>query len=151
MHLPFQLALSASSVSARAVEQSQVAERTLSFRIPAMRASSGHAATPEQEAEINLRLIRSSEAEEADPWRNTIALVRGAGMVVKYWRPTRMPLEGGLFHGVLRAGQAHGSSAEDLALEAFLRTAEPPPHRASIADASPFEAAKIACLASGVV
>lgn len=138
--LPFQLALAASSVSTRAVEQSQVAERTLSFRIPAMRAYAGHGSSSELEARINLRLIRSGEVEETDPWRNTIALVRGAGMVVKYWRPTRLPLEGGLFHAVLRAGQAHGSTAEDLALEAFLRTAEPPSHNDWVASTDQMQA-----------
>jgi len=59
--------------------------------------------------------------------RNSVALIRGARMVVEYFRRT---LPGLLpdFVGVLKAGEALGSTPSDVALDALLRDSEPPAH-----------------------
>lgn len=59
--------------------------------------------------------------------RNSVALIRGARMVVEYFRRT---LPGLLpdFVGVVKAGEALGSTPSDIALDALLRDSEPPAH-----------------------
>jgi hypothetical protein len=59
--------------------------------------------------------------------RNSIALVRGARMVVQYHTGSLSSMLPD-FVGVLLAGQAHGESEADVALDAFLRDSEPPAH-----------------------
>jgi len=59
--------------------------------------------------------------------RNSVALIRGARMVVEYFRrslPGLLPD----FVGVLKAGEALGSTQSDIALDALLRDSEPPAH-----------------------
>lgn len=129
---PFVGALSATELVERASRSGQAAERTLGFTVPARIGGEAGPAEPEVDALVNLRLIRSEE-EEAGPSNNRVALVRGAGMVVQYWRPPRGPLGGPPFHAVLRAGRARGESETDEALERFLRAAEPPAHNQWIA------------------
>jgi hypothetical protein len=57
-----------------------------------------------------------------------VATQRGAGMVVEYFEP-RIAKQGTTgFVSVLLAGTARGLTAEDIAVEEFLRAAEPPAH-----------------------
>lgn len=69
----------------------------------------------------------SDDAKIPNEIRNSVALIRGARMVVEYFRRT---LPGLLpdFVGVLKAGQALGGSQSDIALDALLRDSEPPAH-----------------------
>ena len=69
----------------------------------------------------------SDDSEIPVEIRNSVALIRGARMVVEYFRRT---LPGLLpdFVGVLKAGQALGSMPSDIALDALLRDSEPPAH-----------------------
>ena len=69
----------------------------------------------------------SDDAKIPNEIRNSVALIRGARMVVEYFRRT---LPGLLpdFVGVLKAGQALGSTPADVALDALLRDSEPPAH-----------------------
>lgn len=123
---PYRDAITATTLVSKAVEATQVAERIIPFCTPARKGSHGDNGHPPVKGEVNLRLIRSDGSASAAT--NNIALIRGAGMVVQYWRPQRTPLDGGGFHGVLRVGQAHGSTDTDQALERFFRAAEPPEH-----------------------
>jgi transcriptional regulator with XRE-family HTH domain len=60
---------------------------------------------------------------------DTVALIRGAGMVVKYWPRRNIVVGGRRFHAILLAGEAvTGVDAAQAAAEQMLRTAEPPAH-----------------------
>lgn len=59
---------------------------------------------------------------------NSIALVRGREMVVRYWKRDNLVVGALPFHAVLLAGTAAGSDHPHLAAEQFLRLAEPPAH-----------------------
>ena len=74
--------------------------------------------------ELRLRLAGSDDAPER---QNQVALMRGSGMVVRY-HAVPAPWTDRTYHAVLYAGLAHGETAEDGALERFLRAAEPPSH-----------------------
>ncbi len=103
-----------------------VAEREITIRVPSQRP--GRFDDPRESVEAKATL-RIRVAESGEDWhRNTVALQRGAGMVVDY-KPvkTRAGTEQG-FHAALLAGRAQGNSEADQTLEAFLRAAEPPAH-----------------------
>jgi len=59
---------------------------------------------------------------------DTVALIRGAGMVVKYWPRRNLVVGGRRFHAILLAGEAAGSDPAQSAAEQMLRTSEPPAH-----------------------
>ena len=113
-----------------AVDPGEVASRLLPFVVPARRDGSAR----ETEAVVELR-VRRADAEEADAdGAGRVALVRGAGMVVEHRRPRRAPSDGGAFHAVLLAGLARADTPADRAVEAFLRSAEPPAHNRWVHD-----------------
>jgi transcriptional regulator with XRE-family HTH domain len=58
----------------------------------------------------------------------TVALIRGPLMVVKYWPRRNLVIGGKPFHGVLLAGTTVDRSPSQVAFEQFLRLAEPPSH-----------------------
>lgn len=83
-------------------------------------------------ADTLLAVTRLTEEESDDSKipkeiRNSVALIRGAQMVVEYFRRT---LPGLLpdFVGVLQAGEALGKTDSDVKIESFLRDSEPPAH-----------------------
>lgn len=126
---PFVRAVEAQDVVERPNGPDEVAERPLRIRVPGRRATPSSEEAPETEGPGILRLMRASDADADNPNLNRIALVRGAGMVVQYWKPTHLPLEGEGFFAVLESGLAtQGGSAEEKAVETFLRAAEPPAH-----------------------
>lgn len=103
----------------------QVARRTIRIELPARRdgegARYGH-------AEL---LVRLAPEGRSDALRGRVALVRGPGMVVRYWDRRRLATGMRGFHAVLLCGVAcnpKAPTAEDLAMERFLRAAEPPGH-----------------------
>lgn len=100
-----------------------IAERPLEFRVPRLKSDRG---AGEVEGQVLLRLARVDDERPADA--STVALVRGSGMVVKYHRVPGVPLQGGGYRAVLLAGTKHGSDPSDVAIEEFLRSAEPPEH-----------------------
>lgn len=65
-----------------------------------------------------------------DTYLNHVALFRGAGMVVKYYDQNRVAFGDRNFFGVLACGEARSehATAEDVAIDRFLRFAEPPDH-----------------------
>ncbi|PSB33702.1 hypothetical protein [Stenomitos frigidus] len=120
---PFIQTVLADTTVAKAFHRGEVAEKELTFKIPAKK--SGEA--PEVEAALNFRLSRGEDDSEDALWGNRIALIRGSGMVVEYRSPGKK-LSGIPFCGVLRAGNARGFAEADDALEMFLKDAEPPSH-----------------------
>lgn len=114
------------AVSETAEEPGDVLAYEIPVTIPGQK--SGRFDHPRQgtEAFVSLR-IRLAESGEGEH-RNTVALQRGTGMVVRY-HDVRTPAGADqAFHAVLLAGGAHGNEASDEALEEFLRAAEPPAH-----------------------
>jgi hypothetical protein len=84
--------------------------------------------TPDGTVRLATRL--ASPADD-DSYVNTIALFRGAGMVVKYYDQSRVAYGDRNFHGVLAAGEARPDGAlteSDREIDRFLRSAEPPEH-----------------------
>ncbi|MBN1655096.1 MAG: hypothetical protein JXA30_15110 [Deltaproteobacteria bacterium] len=80
--------------------------------------------------EVDL-VVRLAEHGPADPYLGRVALFRGPGMVVRYWDRSGLTAAMQPFHAILICGQARNPrlpSESDLAIERFLRAAEPPGH-----------------------
>lgn len=83
---------------------------------------------PKVVTQASLLVRLSDDNDSTNRYLNHIAMVRGRGMVVKYW-PRRSTIVGARsFHAVLLAGEACGSGPELSAAERFLRLSEPPAH-----------------------
>lgn len=112
-------------------EPGNTIRRNISHRIPATRSD---APGVEPFEEVNARaqlLIRydddPNEGSDAE-YANSVALVRGRGMVVRYWSREGIALGAKPFHAILLAGEAAGGEPAQQAAEQFLRLAEPPAH-----------------------
>ncbi|KRE41114.1 hypothetical protein ASG74_14740 [Knoellia sp. Soil729] len=106
-----------------ALKPGDVAERSLELRVPREKTSE---LPGEIEGQVLLRLFRVDDDGGSDS--SSVALIRGAGMVVKHHRVAGIPLQGGGYRAVLVAGTRHGADPSDAAIEEFLRSAEPPEH-----------------------
>ncbi|KLR59926.1 hypothetical protein IMCC26207_110165 [Actinobacteria bacterium IMCC26207] len=109
-----------------AIEPEETAERSVAITPPKRRSDSG---TSVKVGQVKVRVHRtggSTPTPAADSER--VALVRGALMVVEYWRPKGGQYGGDGWVGVLKAGTAHGDELSDDDIEAFLRACEPPAH-----------------------
>jgi hypothetical protein len=123
---PFAMAVSNPLSESQVPEPGDTVERPLQFKIPARKPTDSKPGTGRIDASLTLRL-RLAGPEDAQDLANRVAMMRGAGMVVKY-NPVQVPLSDQIYHAVLCAGLARGDSEEDQALERFLRAAEPPSH-----------------------
>lgn len=123
---PFVIAASVTAGGEVAAKEGEIAQREIAVRVPGLR----NEQPAEVEGHVTLRLFRTSDEDSSlkDERANTVALTRGAGMVVQYRRPRQTALLNGGFRAVLLAGTAHGTTDEDSAIEEFLRAAEPPAH-----------------------
>lgn len=106
----------------RLAEPDDVIERDLGIKVPRRVGAEPASAT---NARVRARLRLAKVGEDTDPY--TVALVRGSGMVVKYYRGRR-PISERRYHGVVLAGSAAGDLPMDRSVEMFLRSAEPPSH-----------------------
>jgi len=86
-----------------------------------------------ESGELALCVRMAADREKYE--RNTVAFVRGAGMVVEYYDRNRVVIGGQNFHGVLLGGNARkwgleddSPEASDKDIEDFLYAAEPPRH-----------------------
>lgn len=79
-----------------------------------------------------LLLVRLAESDEDGVRRkiNTVALVRGRGMITRYWLQAGIVVGARPFHAIVLAGGAVASDTHQLAVEQFLRLSEPPAHNA---------------------
>lgn len=86
--------------------------------------------TDDGEVGVGVRLTTNDQL----PRLNELALVRGAGMVVRYWDRDKLVHGNRNFHGVVLGGEArpwlHGGDPtdDDREVETFLKDAEPPAH-----------------------
>ena len=76
---------------------------------------------------------RLDDPDNPGPMSNHVALIRGSGMVVKYYNRNRVVYGGRSFHGVVLAGEARAWTDEeptdaDIDIDEYLKTAEPPRH-----------------------
>ena len=127
---PFTEAVSNPPSGERLSKPGETAVRTLPFTIPPRKPQENDPGAGKIEASVDLHL-RLAGTEDSPELRNTVAMLRGSGMIVRY-EPVRIPLSDQSYHAVLRAGEARGDSEPDRALERFLRAAEPPAHNAWI-------------------
>ncbi|WP_022926730.1 hypothetical protein [Patulibacter americanus] len=104
------------------VEVGGVVARRAELTVPD-RQDQAHAETVHR-AEL---LVRRADPETEQAAANSVALVRGLGMVVEYWRLPNLRIGARPFHAVLLCGAATDDEAADVA-EQFLRSAEPPSH-----------------------
>lgn len=124
---PYAQAVASESISQPPLTPGSVAEVQLKVEVPAKKPTPSQPGMNAITASARLRVRLSESASGKAELVNRIALTRGTGMVVEY-RPTRSSTGDRAFHAVLLAGLAHGNSEADQALEAFLRSAEPPAH-----------------------
>ena len=85
----------------------------------------------EPPVEGSVALIVRLAAQASEPRSGQVALFRGPGMVVRYRDRSRLALGMRPFHAVLACGRARwpqAPTAQDTAIDAFLRMAEPPSH-----------------------
>ncbi len=75
-----------------------------------------------------LRIRRISGDQTPEQLRNSVALVRGAGMVVKYRKLGRTGLLDYPVCGVLEVGEAAGLSPDHVHADEFFKSAEPHAH-----------------------
>lgn len=102
----------------------EIAHVPIAVQIPARSDGS----QPQMAAEVSLVVRLADESEMEDV--NEVAFFRGTGMVVKYERYDRLSLSQRPFHAILVCGKARRDSDEsDVALDEFLRAAEPPEHK----------------------
>ena len=123
----FVSARGAEDVRPTAPTSGDIAERSVPFTVPALRDPKGDQLTGPVVAQFRLRVLRSDDPD-AD-LANSVAIMRGTGMVVAYrtdW--ARRPSDGQPYFAVLEAGRAHGLEKHDDAAEDFLRACEPPAH-----------------------
>jgi hypothetical protein len=76
---------------------------------------------------------RLADPDNAGSLSNKVALIRGSGMVVKYYDRNRIVYGGRKFHGVVLAGKARPWTDEDPSIadediDDYLQAAEPPRH-----------------------
>lgn len=115
-----------------AEQPEEVAETEVSFRVPNRKEDPKHAAF---DTELSLCLTREpASSKDSLPETGTIALIRGFGMVVKYFKPANTPLTTDPFCGVLLAGEAKKSGPKSSEAEEFFRSSEPPLHDAWLHD-----------------
>lgn len=123
----FVTARSAEDVRATAPTSGDIAERSIPFTVPALLDPKGDQLSGQVVAQFRLRVLRSDDPDAE--LANSVALMRGTGMVVDYrtdW--ARRPSDGQPYFAVLEAGRAHGRESHDDAAEDFLRASEPPAH-----------------------
>ncbi|HYK01013.1 MAG TPA: hypothetical protein VE974_04600 [Thermoanaerobaculia bacterium] len=117
------------------LETGDVVRRNIAFTVPATVASAASSLREfgtDLEATCYLLVRLSDNADEESPeeanLEGTVALVRGRGMVVRYWPRKNLVVAGRRFHAALFAGERITSSIEQIAADQFLRLAEPPAH-----------------------
>jgi hypothetical protein len=109
-----------------AIEPEETAERAVAVTPPKLKSDPEHSG---RAGDVLIRVHRTGGATPPPAEHGErVALVRGALMVVEYWRPKGGQYGGDGWVGVMRAGNAHGSEEADDDIEAFLRASEPPAH-----------------------
>jgi hypothetical protein len=124
---------SADELAENLEEPGNTIRRTIDHRIPGTRLDApGVDCYDEMNAKSQLLIRYDEDPREGSEARfaNSVALVRGRGMVVRYWSREGIGLGAKPFHAILLAGEAVGGESAQRAAEQFLRLAEPPAHDA---------------------
>jgi hypothetical protein len=124
---PFISVFQQPATSAKAKSAGDIAEADIPVEIP-NRIFPAAGVHPRTTAKATLRAGRGDSGLEAHPRANTVAHIRGHGMVVKYEPVKRKPLDGNPVFGVLKVGLQRGAGETDERAEQFFRLAEPPLH-----------------------
>jgi len=121
---PFVRAMNISNADLKdkAESDDEVTERMVTLSVPGRKAIPGSSGTT---CQARLRVIREDDILAE---KSSVALIRGAGMVVKYLRPPGLGADLPNFYGVLEAGTRLGSDDANTEMETFLRAAEPIAH-----------------------
>ena len=85
-------------------------------------------AHPDIKTELDLRVHRGDDGLADHERANSVAIFRGAEMVVRYVEAKRKPLDDKPFFGVLLAGNAQGNTGKHNKVDEFFRASEPPLH-----------------------
>ena len=83
---------------------------------------------PKIQTKLKLRAMRGNEDGRKHKRANTVAHIRGAGMVVKYELLKRKPLDENPAFGVLAGRSSKTGTRRTIPAEEFFRLAEPPLH-----------------------
>lgn len=120
----------ANEVDEELIAPGDVVRIPVTHRIPATDDDTGELQRFPDELEATAQLVvrLAGDDELGSDQLNKVALVRGRGMVVKYWRRNNLVVGASPFHAVLLAGRAAGTDSPNIAAEQFLRLAEPPAH-----------------------
>jgi len=105
----------------------EVAETSIPLDVPAKRVGPGQPPVVGVAGTTRLRL-RLAQTQERDLGFH-VALQRGTGMIVRYLAIPTGVSDDASFHAVLSAGTALEDTADNRAVEKFLRAAEPPEHK----------------------
>jgi hypothetical protein len=109
-----------------AKEPGDIAGTKLSFKVP--KSNDPDNEHKQFDTDLTLKVIRTDESMANHEKCNSIAVFRGANIIVKYTKARRRPLDGKPFFGVLMAGNTAGDSIEYGHAETFFRSSEPPLH-----------------------
>ncbi|MEI7987026.1 MAG: hypothetical protein WCI55_15470 [Armatimonadota bacterium] len=124
---PFRRAVQNSESVEILINEGETIQRKLAVRVPKLKNRKDQPDADSQ-ALLCMTRISANELEEMPQGiARSIAMMRGAEMVVRY-STQGVPVIGPDFVAVLQAGTILGASAEDVALESFLRDSEPPAH-----------------------
>lgn len=112
------------------VNPGDVVRVDVKHRVPATEDETGELRPYPNELEATCKLILrlAGDEEVASDELDSVALVRGRGMVVRYWPRRNLVVGARPFHAVLLAGRAAGADTPQLAADQFLRLLEPPAH-----------------------
>ena len=117
------------------VDTGDVVRMTVPFKVPGTRPDApGVDPFPEDQDSVCHLLVRLTDDDENaagtsdSKLEGSVALVRGRGMVVRYWSRRNIVVGARRFHAVLLAGERAGAEPAQVAAEQFLRLAEPPAH-----------------------
>lgn len=105
------------------IDGGDVVAREIELKIPARRDNKHGAFT----ASVRL-LVRLCESQDDPLLSGQVAMFRSPGMVVRYLDQRALMRSSRPFHAMVLCGLARSDSEEDLAVEMFLRSAEPPGH-----------------------
>ncbi|EJN57549.1 hypothetical protein [Halogranum rubrum] len=107
-----------------------VVHESLDISIPDRTAKPAKEMTDQGKVGLAVRLTM----EDKNEYTNHVALIRGAGMVVRYWNRSKLVHGNRNFHAVTLGGEARAwlddeePTADDTDVEMFLKDAEPPAH-----------------------
>lgn len=128
---PFIDALEYDPVGGDMEDVGDVAHKKIDLDVP--NRVSPEAITTTDDGQVSLQVRLSDESDSSE--LNTVAFVRGSGMVVRYWDRSKLVHGRRNFHGIALGGLARtwvGPETEvtqaDKDVESFLKDAEPPEH-----------------------